>query len=296
MKKLICVYKTALKGLLSSMPTYLYFAAVTAVGTVYAVYFNVYSGAPSLEYTMRYMALPIMIFAPLITVGAFSGKGRADAILFSLGLSSHSLLFGRMLAVLTVGIAPMIPMALLIPVMAALGSTEILTSLLALLWVILFCAAYLASLTAVSVICDRPRICAAVSYGVLVISYLGNLVCSRLPKTSALTLIAFLPIAVLFGLTVFLLSRKAGQGVLSACAVTVIFSLTCAVSATAAYNAVHAAYTFLCAPYALGALLYGGRIDIFALICLILHTAFFSALAVIFLEKRFHEPKGGRAI
>ena len=285
-KNLSAVYLTALKEQLSTMLPYVYFSVIALASTIYTVYVNLYNGAPTLEYTMRYMALPIMLAAPLLTVGTFSGKRERDAMLLSFGLRHTDMLFGRLLAALTVCLSPLLIFTILPPVLSLFGTVDMLGSYLSLLFTALFCAAYLSSLVFVSVAVRSVKLCTAISYTVFLLSYLGNTVCSAIPKSSFAMLCAWLPVSVILSVIIFALCGRVGHAVLTFSAVTVIFSLLCTFFPTAAYGTVRCAYAFLSAPNSLGALLYGGTIDLLAVIRLVLHTAFFSFTALLFLESR----------
>jgi len=269
------------RSLLSDVKTYIYIAAVLLFSTVYTVYFNVYQGITELQYTLRYLALPVMLASPAITVGAFSGKKDLDRMLVSLGSGSTSLLFGRLLAIYPISVCPLIP---LIFAAAALGSG--IEAYLGILSVALFCCAYVTALTLISALCPSKRLCAIISYAFLAAAYLLNMLRSLLPLSALALIGASLMLSFAFCAALYGFTKSITVCLTLFSVLTVISCAVCNVARVFSFKLIKALLSLAtpCAP--LNSLLSGGYLDVTAAITLVIFTALCAALTFICLEKR----------
>lgn len=274
------------KALFGSMRAYLYIAAIILSSLIYTVYFNIYIGYAELTYTLRYLALPIMLASPLITARSFAGERERDRMLISFGESNLSLLFGRLLATCLTGLTPLLPLFLVPISLGSLGEVNLLSDYLGILSIALFCLAYVSALTLLSVCCGSKKLCYTLSYAFFIIMYLGDIIASVLPLNAlALTTVALiLSAAFCAGLYRFTKNITVTLTVFSA--LTVFFCAICNFASVPAYRIIKAMLGFFVPNASLGVLLHGGIYDVISALYLIIFAALCAILAYICLEKR----------
>ena len=287
-------FSLEIKRLLFGIAPYIYFGAMTLIAAFYTVYLNFYSAIPDLQYTLRYLPLPIMLLLPFVTAGAFADKRGSDRMLISLGADYASLLLGRLLALCAVSVSPVLPMLALPPVIGSLGSISYTGAYLGLLSITLFSVAYCSALTLISAACGSKRLCYLISYAFFLAVYLGDMVHAALPvKALPMTLVA-VTLSALISLSIFAFTRRATAPLTVFSAITVVFCVLCNAFKSLAHKVMTAILALIIPTAPIGELLNGSLLDARYILYPLLFTALCFTAAYLCLEGRRQDLKEGK--
>ena len=268
------------------MRSYLYIAAVLLFLTVCTAYFNLFQGISSFVYTLRYLPLPIMLAAPLVTSSVFAGNRSCDRMLISLGLSEKSMIFGRLFAVWLVCILPVLPALALPPVLGALGGTDTLASYAGIASLFVFCAAYSSALLVISLLCKTHKQALGISYGFFAAAYVADMVYSLIPLNSISVIAVAVVLAAGFSAAIYGFTKSSTAAITVFSAVTVIFCALSTFLTKAAYFTVRYVLSFLSPNVPVNDLLGGGIFEITKLLLPVVFTVYCILLCIICSEKR----------
>lgn len=159
------VFLYQLKRLFASVRTYLYLVlAIAAECAVFTVY-NFNTGYLKPDTATAVLGTVLLAILPLVTAESFSGDCDMQRAFLALGASRKDCYLGRLLAVTTVAVAPLL-LTLAAPLLISMmGAVNMLASYLTLLGLILCTLAVTAILTSVSVYCGSAVNSYLASYG-----------------------------------------------------------------------------------------------------------------------------------
>lgn len=204
------VYRKQLKSLFLSPFGYAFVCVYLLVGGVCLSLFNLLSGSADLSYTATVMTLLLIPSVPLLCARSLVAERRAGTHLFlySLPLSSASIVWGHYLSSLTLLAIPSGAVALVTLLFSAWS--EVPLSMFALTWLgyFLLAAALLAIGTLLSSLFSRPLPCGLFTAGVTVGLYCVSLFSWALPESAPLSLFLFLLLETLVGLLLLRVTRS----------------------------------------------------------------------------------------
>ncbi len=220
------VFRKELRAYFTRRFGFLLSALILFCGLGAMTVFNLSAGSGSLSSTDTALSLLLLLLAPLLTMYAFPDERRSgsDALLFSLPLSTTSIVLGKFFAVLALP-----ALSLCVPILVSLafsawGSIHALSTLLVWLGYFLLCAVSLSLCLFLSTFASRPRNAFLLSLGGMAVLYLLANVGIFLPNAVWVSLLLCLVIAAGFAALLWAVSKSlslclTGGGALAAAAV-----------------------------------------------------------------------------
>lgn len=190
------VFKLELKAMLSGVRAYIYTALTLFTSAFFIARYNLDGAMPNLEYSLELLTLPMLLILPILVSDIFSGDAVRgfDAMLLSLGVREHSLLFGKLLARLSIFAPTFIFVTIMPLVLSVFGTVNLAEAYAGLLGYLLFCLAVISVFVFISALVRSAVISTVICYTVSVAMYVFELLYAYLPRSvnvSFFTLTAF---------------------------------------------------------------------------------------------------------
>ncbi len=202
---MLAIYKKELRSYFTSLTGYVaisvilvltgFFIKVVAFDAKYAFIENVLPAA----------SVILLVAVPIITMSSFASErqGKTDSLLYSLPISTGSIVMGKYLAMLTVFSVPVLFIGVVPIILSMYGNISFFGVYSALFTFFLLISAMTAICMFMSVLTESQVIAAVLGAGTLLTCYFANLLTGVIPKTSVASLISFIVISALLGLVVY---------------------------------------------------------------------------------------------
>ncbi len=170
---MINVFSFELKRLLGRLTTYIYFALMMLLEGYFIANINLYGASPAIEYTAELLSLPLLACLPLMTFPSSSKDSSTgfDSAVFTLGLSSTKLIFGKFIAVFTVFAVSTLPVAIMPFILSAFAKINLLSAFFGITGYLLFGGAIISMGLFISAATPKPIYSALFTYAACIISY-----------------------------------------------------------------------------------------------------------------------------
>ncbi len=205
------VYKKELRSFMTGMTGAIFVAILLLLIGVETVIYNLKNAYPYFEYALSSISYIFLFIIPILTMRSFSEEKRSktDQLLYSLPITSTSVVMGKYLAMLTVFGVSMLFVSLYPLILTLYGSVSFITAYTSILAFFLLGAALIAICMFVSSLTSSQLISAIISVVVVFITYFMQSLSSYISSTSEATLIFFLILAALIGFIFFLATKNA---------------------------------------------------------------------------------------
>ncbi len=171
---------------------------------------NFVSGYPTLEQTLFYTSLILMLAVPILAMRAFSEerKQKTDLLLYSLPLSTTQIVLGKYFSILTVLAVPTAIISIFPLIFTIYGEVSLLTAYASIFALFLLASAMAAICMFMSSLTESQVIAAVLGVTSLLICYAASLISDAVPSTASASFIAFSIIALLLGFVIFLFVKS----------------------------------------------------------------------------------------
>jgi ABC-2 type transport system permease protein len=206
---MIAVYKKELRSYFTSMVGY---SAITMILVMAGIFVKIVcfdNGIPMMEYALPTVSMILLLAVPIITMSSFAAEKqtKTDQLLYSLPISTSSIVAGKYFAMLTVFAVPTLILGLVPAILTLYGNVDLFATYSALLVFFLLIAAMTAICMFASTLTDTPITAAVLGAAVLVATYYSATLTSVIPKTEIASLIAFLVLGASVALAVYAFVR-----------------------------------------------------------------------------------------
>lgn len=286
------VFRLELKALLSGIRAHVYTALTLLVSALFVARYNLDGGLPNLEYSLELLTVPMLLILPILVSDIFSGSSVRgfDAMLLSLGVREHSLLFGKLFARLSVFAPNFILMAIMPLVLCIFGTVNLAEAYAGLLGYLLFCLAVISVFVFISALIRSAVISTVICYAVSVAMYVFELLYSYIPRSVN---VSFFTLTVLVFALAFIVYLVTNSEIFSVSLATIIEAVLL-IFRFAFSSSFQKALPFVLKALAPRSSLTGffyGILDIGGILYLICFIAIFTVSALIALEMRKYNGK-----
>ncbi len=286
------VFKTELKGMLSGKRAYIYTVLTLIVSGLFISRYNLDGLLPNLEYSLEIMTLPMLLLLPLLCSDIFSGNRKRgfDSMLLSFGVPERSLLFGKLLARLTVFAPTYIILVLMPPVLSIFGKVNMLEAYAGLLGYLLFCLAVMSVFFFVSVLIRNALTSTVICYCVSIAMYVCELLHTYLPRSINMSFFTLSVCLLALAFILYLITDSETFAVTFAAVFETVLLIVRFVFPNAFQKALPIVLKALAPRSALTGFFYG-LLDLGEVLYLICFIAIFTVMTLISLEKRKYNGK-----
>lgn len=170
---MIAVLKHELRLYFSSLTAYVFGAFLLVVVGVGAMLYNLQAAVSNFEYVLSFSAVVFVVIVPILTMRVIAEERRqkTDQLLYSLPVSTTSVVLGKYLALLVVYLVPLLIISLYPLIFAQFGEVYLLTSYGSLLAFFLMGAALIALGVFISSLTENQGFAAGIGVAVILFNY-----------------------------------------------------------------------------------------------------------------------------
>ena len=204
------IYRRELKALFTGMIAPIFMAFLLLMTGIYSVSINFAGLRPQFEYVVPSMLFIFLLIVPILTMRSFSEDkaNRTDQLLYSLPLSTTSIVLGKYLAMVTVlGISTAV-MCLYPVIISIYGDVYMTTAYASILAFFLLGCALIAIGMFISTLTESQVISAVLTFITLLLLYLLTNITSMIPETALSSLMLFLALTVILAVIVYVMTKN----------------------------------------------------------------------------------------
>lgn len=210
------VYRRELKSLFSGMIAPLFISLLLLMCGIYSIINNFEYGNPRFEYTVPSLGFIFLLIVPLLTMQSFASEkaARTDQALYSLPISTVSVVMGKYLAMVSVLGISAGAMCLYPVILSLYGDVYYPTILASILAFFLMGCALIAIGMFISTLTESQVIAAVVSIGVFLLLYMVSYISSLIPEGASASFAIFLALSVIVAVIVAIMTKSYVVGTL----------------------------------------------------------------------------------
>lgn len=286
------VFRLELKSMLSGIRAYVYTAITLFISALFVARYNLEGGLPNLEYSLELTTIPMLLILPILVSDIFSGSSVRgfDAMLLSFGVREHSLLFGKLLARLSVFAPNFILISVMPLVLCIFGTVNLAEAYAGLLGYLLFCLAVISVYVFVSSLIRSAVISTIVCYTVSIAMYVFELLYAYLPRSVNASFFTLTVIVFALAFIVYLITDSEIFSVSLATVIEALLLVFRFAFVSSFHNALPLVMKVLSPRSSLTGFFYG-ILDIGEILYLICFIAIFTVSSLISLEMRKYTGK-----
>lgn len=211
------VYKRELKSLFAGMIAPIFISILLLFCGLYTVLNNLSMGNPHFEYTVPSLAFVFLLIIPVLTMKSFAEEKsmKTDQALYSLPLTTFSVIAGKYLAMVTVLGVSALAMGLFPIIFSIYGDVYFTAAYASILGFFFMGCALIAIGMFISSLTESQVIAAVISIALFLILYLISSITSLIPETAIASFIIILVVSVLIGVLVAIMTKNYLVGVIT---------------------------------------------------------------------------------
>lgn len=204
------IFKRELTSYFNNMTGYIFTAFTVFIIGIHVMYYCLKNGYPYFEYVVSNVEFFYLMTIPVLTmkVVAEDKKQRTDQLLYSLPLSMRQIVFGKFLAMAVVLLLPVIELMILPPILNIYGDMELGTAYSSIFSYYMLGLSLTAIGLFVSSLTDNQLAAAAITFVIVLVSYLMTGLSSYIPGDSFSSYIAFAVIILLACIIIWLMTKN----------------------------------------------------------------------------------------
>lgn len=204
------IFKRELTSYFNNMTGYIFTAFTVFIIGIYVMYYCLKNGYPYFEYVVSNIEFFYLMTIPVLTmkVVAEDRKQRTDQLLYSLPLSMTQIVIGKFLAMAVVLLLPVIELIILPPVLNIYGDVALGTAYSSIFAYYMLGLALTAIGLFISSLTDNQLAAAAITFVIVLISYLMTGLSSYIPGDSFSSYISFAVIILLAGVIIWFMTKN----------------------------------------------------------------------------------------
>lgn len=284
---MLAIFKREFKSYFTNMTGYVIIALMLVFSGIFSMILNLIGQYASYEYVLTNQSIVLIVAIPILTMRSIAEdrKSKTDMLLYSLPLKMSSIVLGKYLAMLAVWGITCACMGITPIILSGYGEVDFVATYSAIFGFFLMGASLIAICMFFSSLTENQLISALVGVGVMLALYLMSALIGILPSTALASFIAFIIVALVLALVVFLLSKN----YLVALIVLAIAVVPLAVVYAVNSELLAGAFPTIASKLSLFDRFYSfvdGAFDITAVVYYVSITVFFVYLSVQSLDKR----------
>lgn len=204
------IFKRELASYFNNMTGYIFTAFTIFIIGIYVMYYCLKSGYSYFEYVVSNIEFFYLMTIPVLTmkVVAEDKKQRTDQLLYSLPLSMSQIVIGKFLSMAIVLLLPVIELIFLPPILNIYGNVPFGTAYSSIFVYYMLGLALIAIGLFISSLTDNQLAAAAITFIIVLISYLMSGLSSYIPGDSLSSYISFAVIILLAGIIIWLMIKN----------------------------------------------------------------------------------------
>ncbi len=210
------------------MHGYIFGAMLLLFTGIFTYVANFRGGSPQLEFALQNASFIFMLIVPVVTMKCIAEEKhqRTDQLLYSLPLSSSSVVLGKFTALYTVFFVPIAVTCLYPPILSLFGEVNYAATYSCILGFLLLGGALLSIGMFISSLTESQVIAAVISFITVMLCYFMGSLASMMPSAPWVSVVAFSIVSALVFLCVYLLTRDVWvSGCFGLAAETVVLTL-----------------------------------------------------------------------
>ena len=211
---MIAVLKHELRLYFQSLTAYVFGAFLLLVVGIGSMLYNLQAAVSNFEYVLSFSSLVFAIIVPILTmrVIAEERKQKTDQLLYSLPISTTSVILGKYLALLTVYLVPLAIISVYPLIFSRYGEVYLLTSYGSLFAYFAMGAALISIGVFVSSLTENQGFAAGIGVAVILFNYFSVSLAEYATATAAGSAIVLFLLAGVLGWTIIHLTRNENLG------------------------------------------------------------------------------------
>lgn len=207
---MVSVYKKELRSYFVGLTGYVSIALILALTGIFIKIVAFDAKYMFIQNTLPSAAIVLLVAIPIVAMSSFAGERaqKTDALLYSLPLSTSSIVIGKYLAMMTVLFVPVAVISLVPFILDMYGTVDRFGIYTAILLFLLLVSAMTAICMFMSSICESQVIAAVLGSCALIVCYFAAIMTSVIPKTETAAFISFQVLAILIGLISYLFTKN----------------------------------------------------------------------------------------
>ncbi len=203
------IFRKELRSYFSNMHGYVFGAFLLLFCGIFCYATNLRGGYSQLEYALQNASFIFMLIVPVVTMKCIAEEKhqRTDQLLYSLPISSASVVVGKFAALYTVFFIPMAIICIYPPILGMFGEVNYAATYSCIFGFLLLGGALLSLGIFISSLTESQVIAAVVSFIVVLLCYFMSALASMIPTSPLASVIAFTLVSVLVGACVYWLCR-----------------------------------------------------------------------------------------
>ena len=206
---MITIFRKELRSYYTNMHGYIFAAMLLLFTGIFCYVANLKGGYTQLEYALQNASFIFMLIVPVVTMKCIAEEKhqRTDQLLYSLPISSSSVVLGKFAALYVVFLVPIAVTCLYPPILTLFGEVNLAATYSCIFGFLLLGGALLSIGLFISSLTESQVIAAVISFGTVLLLYLMSSLTSLMPDTAFASVIAFSVVCVIFALCVYALSK-----------------------------------------------------------------------------------------
>ena len=207
---MVSVYKKELRSYFVGLTGYVSIALILALTGIFIKIVAFDAKYMFIQNTLPSAAIVLLVAIPIVAMSSFAGERaqKTDTLLYSLPLSTSSIVIGKYLAMMTVLSVPVAIISLVPFILDMYGTVDWFGIYTAILLFLLLISAMTAICMFMSSICESQVIAAVLGSCALIVCYFAAIMTSVIPKTETAAFISFQVLAILIGLISYLFTKN----------------------------------------------------------------------------------------
>ncbi len=207
---MIAVLKHELRTYFSSLSAYVFGAFLLVFVGIGAMLYNLQAAVSNFEYVLSFSSLVFVVIVPILTmrVIAEERKQKTDQLLYSLPISTTSVILGKYFALLVVYLIPLCIISFYPLIFSNYGEVYLLTSYGSLLAFFIMGAALLALGVFISSLTENQGFAAGIGIAAILLNYFSVSLAEYVSSTSFGTVVVIFIFAALLGWVIYRLTRN----------------------------------------------------------------------------------------
>lgn len=204
------IYKRELESYFNTMTGYIFSAVVLCFIGIYFMVMNLINGYPYFSYVLYNTLIIFMVCTPILTMRCLAEEKRSktDQLLFTYPVSITKVVLGKFFAMVTVYAIPLVISCLCPIIIAIKGDAFLLVDYGSIFAYLCMGCLFVAIGMFISSLTESQIIAAVVTFGVLLLLYLWESLCSFLPAGAGANLGGVIVIITVVALLLYAMSRN----------------------------------------------------------------------------------------
>ena len=203
------IFRRELRSYFTNMHGYIFGAFLLLFTGIFCYAANLRGGYTQLEYALQNASFIFMLIVPVVTMKCIAEEKhqRTDQLLYSLPISSTSVVLGKFAALYTVFLVPLAVTCLYPPILSMFGEVNYAATYSCIFGFFLLGGALLSLGVFISSLTESQVIAAVISFIAVMLCYFMGSLAAMIPTAGWVSVVAFTIVSAIVGLCAYFLIR-----------------------------------------------------------------------------------------